>query len=292
MDTILAADRDGGQLLLLETILREQGYSVLTAGDGLTARSLIDLRSGGLCAVVISWDLAGLSGVELVRWVKGQRNTQNLPVVMQTSRDAPEHIREGIEAGAFYYLTKPYDQQVLQSIVKAAVTDYRFREGLATKMRECENPFRLMQEGIFRFRTLTEAERMAIWIANASPSPDDAMQICEILINAVEHGNLGITYEEKTDFVDDGSWRAEIERRLALPENTDKIVDVEVRKSAGRMVVEIEDRGEGFNFRRYLSMDESRVFHNHGRGIAIANATLGLEYLGTGSRVRVTIPRV
>jgi hypothetical protein len=42
--------------------------------------------------------------------------------------------------------------------------------------------------------------------------------ICELLLNAVEHSNLGITYEEKTRLDEPGTWEAEVHRRLRLPE--------------------------------------------------------------------------
>jgi len=147
-----------------------------------------------------------------------------------------------------------------------------------------------MVEGTFRFRTLDDAEYIAVRIANASPSPKKVAVINELFINAIEHGNLGITYDEKTEYVDNGTWLYEIKRRLALPENVNKNVEVKIKKYPEKMTVLITDQGDGFDFEKYLVLDESRFLHNNGRGIVMAKAFLDLQYLGAGNEVLVTIP--
>ena len=56
------------------------------------------------------------------------------------------------------------------------------------------------------------------WVA--CPDPEAVIiGLTELLVNAVEHGNLGITYEDKTALNAAGTWDTEVRRRLALPEN-------------------------------------------------------------------------
>jgi hypothetical protein len=57
-----------------------------------------------------------------------------------------------------------------------------------------------------------------------------------------------------------------------------------------RRTVLIADQGHGFDFEKYLELDESRLLYNHGRGIVMTNLCLDLQYLGTGNEVVVTIP--
>ena len=262
----------------------------MTAADGEIAQSMIADAPQQYTAILLDWEMPKMNGIELLRWIKEQPELENTPVIMQTAKDSTENIREGIDAGAFYYLTKPFDQELLLSIVNAALADYHYKTSLIKKLRESENPFGLLVEGTFRFRTLIEGERLVIWIANACPSPGKAMELSELITNAVEHGNLGITYEEKTDFVSNGTWSAEIDRRLGLPEHAGKNVVVHLRKYQEKLTVLIEDQGAGFDYKKYLDFDESRVFQNHGRGIAMAGSSLGLHYLGNGNKVLVTVP--
>jgi DNA-binding response OmpR family regulator len=289
MDWVLIVDDDPGALLLIKTILAHEDYHLVTAADGEEARLLLEKEPDKFLAVVLDWDMPKMSGIELLSWIKAQPLLEDIPVVMQTAMDSAEQIRQGIDAGAFYYLTKPFDKELLHSVVRAALMDSRSKRALLRKLRQSENPFELMIEGTFRFRNLVEGERLAVWISNACASPTRAMQITELITNAVEHGNLGMTYDEKTEFISKGTWSAEVERRLALPQHQKKMVSLTFRKHKQGVTVLIEDEGPGFDYSRYVKLDESRAFDNHGRGIALAGSFLELQFLGKGNRVLVTI---
>jgi len=289
-DTILVVDDESIIRLLVRKILEDEGYSVHLAADGGEAQSIILGGSVSFSAVLLDWAMPKMNGMELLRWVKNEPKYDHIPVIMQTAMDHPDQIKEGIEAGAFYYLTKPIQKDLLKSIVRAAVTDFRYKQILHDKLRLSEQAFGLLEEGTFHFRTLAEGENLAIRIANASSKPEDAMAIAELFTNAVEHGNLGITYEEKSKLLEEGRWVAEVERRLVLPANSAKFVEVRIRRDHGQILVEIEDQGPGFDFLKYITFDETRVFDTHGRGIAMATNALGVQYLDKGNRVRVTVP--
>jgi len=289
-DSILVVDDDRAMQALLVQMLQLQGFDCLTADDGGDAQKVLQSSPEALSTVVLDWVMPRMSGIELLRWMKKQPHIEHIPVVMLTALTDPSRVKEGIEAGAFYYLTKPFQRELLHSIVHAAVSDFHCSRKMLRKLKESEKPLAFLEEGTFRFRTIAEAELLAVRLASATPDPEHAMPIAELLMNAVEHGNLGITYEEKTQLVEDNTWEAEVERRLALPENTRKVVLVRMKKERESLRIEIEDQGPGFDYDQYLRLDESRVFHNHGRGIAIARASLNIEYVGTGSKVVVTIP--
>jgi CheY-like chemotaxis protein len=289
-DSILVVDDDRAMQMLLVNTLRLEGFDCLTADDGTEAQEILRSNPEAVTTVVLDWVMPRLSGIDLLRWMKNQPHIEHIPVVMLTALSDPSRIKEGIEAGAFYYLTKPFQRELLRSIVTAAVSDCHCSRKMLRKLKESEQPLALLEEGTFRFRTLAEAELLAVRLASATPDPEHAMPIAELLMNSVEHGSLGITYEEKTQLVENNTWEAEVERRLALPENVRKDVLVRMKKEGGSLRIEIEDQGPGFDYEQYLKMDESRLFHNHGRGIAIARASLKIDYIGSGSKVVVTIP--
>lgn len=290
MDTILIVDDDRGVLTLIETILKGERYRILTASDADAAQEVLEHEPERVLTILLDWDLPGMSGIELLSHIKGRADLGDVPVIMVTAMDSPEEVRAGIEAGAYYYLTKPFDRSVLLSIVRAAVMDHKMQRSLVQRLAQAENPFRFLVVGTFRIQTVVEAERLSVWIANSSADPNRVMQISELMINAVEHGNLGITYEDKGRLVDEGTWEQEVERRLALPENAGKSVTVTVTRSGDHLAVLIRDEGPGFDYSQFLHFDESRVFDNHGRGIAMASCSLTMRYLGSGNAVLVTIP--
>ncbi|HWP81340.1 MAG TPA: response regulator [Bacteroidota bacterium] len=289
MDTILVVDDEPNLVLIVKRILEDEGFQVWSAPDGKEAQEFILSGKEQISTIVLDWSMPKMTGIELLKWIKDQPEFEHIPVVMQTALSTPSHIKQGIEAGAFYYLTKPTHREVLKVIVKAAVADYNQTRTLLKKVKESENPFRFLLEGTFRFRTIEEGEYLALRLANASPNPDSIIGLSELFINAVEHGNLGITYDEKTELVERGTWKNEIERRLKLPENRNKTVTVTVTNSGDLLSLTIEDQGRGFDYERFLTLDEKRVFDNHGRGIAIANYSLSLRYEGNGNRVYASI---
>lgn len=290
MNKILIVDDEPAIVQITSMFLEPEGYACQGVSDGIEAQSILYQRPDEFSAVILDWTMPKMSGIELLKWMKQRDGTGHIPVIMQTAKMSPADIKEGIDAGAFYYLTKPTQREVLLSIVKAAISDYEFKRFLLEKIREGDNPYVFLHEAEFRLRTLTEAEYLASRLANATRSPNSALGISEILINSIEHGNLGISYAEKTELVANGTWRSEVERRLALPENRDKYVRVELKRSDEKLTLLVEDRGPGFDWQKYLSMDEIRVFDNHGRGIAITREYLEIQFFPPGNKVLISIP--
>jgi len=107
----------------------------------------------------------------------------------------------------------------------------------------------------------------------------------------VEHGNLGITYHEKGELINNEQLFQEITRRQTLEENHNKRVEVCFERRTDALVFTIRDQGNGFDWLRYLDFDHERVFDPNGRGIAMARTMSfdTLEYQGTGNIVVVTV---
>lgn len=145
---------------------------------------------------------------------------------------------------------------------------------------------------IYEVRTLPEAKHLATLLAMAHPDPERVViGLTELLVNAVEHGNLGITYEEKAALLERGGFEREIERRLALPALAGRRVKVTFRREADRLTTSIEDEGEGFDWRPYLDPDPERSLDVNGHGIAIARGVCfdEIAYLGRGNVVVATV---
>ncbi len=143
-------------------------------------------------------------------------------------------------------------------------------------------------EASYDVRTLAEARDLANVLAAAHPDPDRVViGMTELLVNAVEHGNLGITYQEKADLLDRGQFDTEIDRRLALPELASRRVRVTLRRDAETVETRIEDEGEGFDWRPYLDYDPERALDPNGHGIAIARGMSfdDVAYQGRGNVV-------
>jgi response regulator RpfG family c-di-GMP phosphodiesterase len=224
--------------------------------------------------------------------MKGHNELKTVPVIFQTAMAQEDEILEGIQAGAYYYLTKPYRTERLLAVVKTAVADHVQYRTLQVEAHQTINALSLMTRGDFTIRRLEEVDNLAALLAKMCPDPDKVvLGLWELLINAVEHGNLGITYEEKSELLQRNMWREEVNRRTGLSEHADKRVLIHVERTAGEIVFVIEDMGPGFDWKPFLDFSPDRVFDTHGRGIAIAGnySFHSLEYLGNGNRVRAVI---
>ena len=95
----------------------------------------------------------------------------------------------------------------------------------------------------------------------------------EILINSIEHGNLNISFEEKTDAIMNERYFDLINERQGEPEFRDRHVKIEYMITSVKAIYKITDQGRGFSHRRHLSIkDEHMADMNekgvqHGRGI-------------------------
>jgi two-component system cell cycle response regulator len=119
---------------------------------------------------------------------------------------------------------------------------------------------------------LGQGEDLALFMANCFPNPERILPgLAELIANAVEHGNLGIGYQQKTVLLTEGTWRDEIQRRLELPENAKKYGEAVIARKTDGIYVVITDQGNGFDWRQYMRIDPARASDNHGRGIAQAN---------------------
>jgi CheY-like chemotaxis protein/anti-sigma regulatory factor (Ser/Thr protein kinase) len=270
--SILAVDDNPVILNLLVKILEQENYTISAAVNGKEALQHIKADPAGIDIILLDRMMPGMDGMEVIRRMKEDAELRDIPIIMQTAADKPEEISAGIKAGVFYYLTKPVERETLLSVVSAAIRKAKRQKTLRAEMRRHRMSFGLIKLMKSQFQTLDEGESLASFLAGCFPDPDRALSgISEIMINAVEHGNLGISYEEKTKLMEEHSWRDEVNRRLEKQEYADKQVTVVFEKKKDAYYLQVTDEGEGFNWKNFMELSPSRASHNHGRGIAVAN---------------------
>ena len=295
---MLVVDDEPLNLEIIAEYLDEPGYVLDLVEDPMRALEKLEAPDSHYDLVILDRMMPGMNGIELLRRIRADGRFRHIPVIMQTAASAPEQIREGIEAGAYYYLTKPYAQQVLLAIVRAALDDVQERTAKLDEdeqNRSRKDALRLLTSAEFRFSTLDEARHLVDLLASMCPDPSAAaMGLTELLVNAVEHGNLGISYAEKSLLRLEDGWEAEVARRLALPEFAGREASARIERDAGEIRFTIADQGAGFSWQKYLEMDPARAFDPNGRGIAMARqiSFSSIEYQGCGNVVvaRVAIP--
>jgi DNA-binding response OmpR family regulator len=116
VDTVLVVDDEPIVREVVVRYLRHAGYETLEAGDGETARALIERESPSL--VVLDVMLPGTNGLELCRWI---RSRGDLAVILLTARGEEADRIVGLELGADDYVTKPFSPRELTARVKTVL---------------------------------------------------------------------------------------------------------------------------------------------------------------------------
>lgn len=288
---VLVVDDEPMNLVIIGEFLAETQFEVDAVESGEAAwQALNGDRSFDL--VLLDRMMPGIDGMEVLRRIKADSRLSDLPVIMQTAAATPNQVREGLQAGAHYYLTKPFEQGALLAIMRSALEGRRNARSLRTRLQTEQNVTPLIRRGSYELRTLDEAQSLASYLARLCPQPETAaMGLTELIINAVEHGNLGVSYQEKAALKLEDRWAEEVARRLALPENRDKRVTVDFVRDDKQIAFTVRDQGCGFDWQRYLDFDPDRAFDPNGRGIALARslAFASLSYGGNGSQVTAVV---
>lgn len=97
----------------------------------------------------------------------------------------------------------------------------------------------------------------------------------EILINAIEHGNLGITFEEKTQLMIEDNYYSFIASRQRDPQYRDKRVEIEYMIKENEAVYRITDEGKGFDHRKAMegaAEEAQELMLSHGRGLRMVQS--------------------
>jgi two-component system, cell cycle response regulator len=103
---ILLADDDHVSRLLMERMLRSNGYEVVTAENGRQAMQELSRKDGPRLAL-LDWMMPELDGLGVCREIRACRNKSYIYILLLTARESPDDIVAGLKAGADDYLTKP-----------------------------------------------------------------------------------------------------------------------------------------------------------------------------------------
>jgi DNA-binding response OmpR family regulator len=116
MATVLIVDDEPIVRDVVVRYLRRDGFETVEAGDGETARALIE--GAHLDLVVLDVMLPGADGLSLCRWIRARGD---LPVIMLTARGDEADRIVGLELGADDYVTKPFSPRELAARVRTVL---------------------------------------------------------------------------------------------------------------------------------------------------------------------------
>jgi len=291
----VCVDDEETNLEILELHLKKAGIECVTHAHSKIALEYIKNNAEKIDVIILDIMMPEMDGITLLKELKAFPKTKAIPVIMQTAMTDERKTVEGIEAGAYYYITKPYAHPVLISIIKSSLKDKKDADSLKTEVNSMYNVIDNVTSVTFEIKTFEEARKLANYVARFSADPNKyIVGLTSLLINSIEHGNLEVGFETKQKLLLENKYDQEINSRKINPAYSNKKVSIEVyRKDAeGIYTVVIKDEGKGFNWQDYIDFDPTRMADPSGRGIAMANIMSpgAVEYWGKGNMVVYKMP--
>lgn len=288
---VLAVDDEEVNLNIMSEYFEDANFDALKARDGIEALEILE-KGNSVDVIVLDRMMPNMNGMEFLQKIKQSNRYKDIPVIMQTAASASHQVAEGIEAGVYYYLSKPYSKDVFLSIIKAANDDAFRKRELKALITQYGKGMAMIDSGVFRFNTIEQAKSLSVLLGSCAPEPESLIiGLTELMINGVEHGNYGITYEEKKAYKLANTWDAELLKREQDPKYAKKSCLVKVEKKNNIYSLRIEDEGKGFDWDKFKVFDSDRLRDPNGRGILISQncGFSSIEYEGTGNIVTCTV---
>jgi CheY-like chemotaxis protein len=114
--TVIVVEDEPDAAELFAEMMRVSGYRVLKTYSSAPAISLIAQEQPDV--VILDIMMPEISGLEVLRFMRRQPQLMSTPVIVVSAKSMPSDIREGLEAGATLYLTKPVGYLDLKKAVE------------------------------------------------------------------------------------------------------------------------------------------------------------------------------
>lgn len=283
---VLLVDDEEFNLEILDELLSDYGYQTDTAENGRQACEILNANPDKYAVILLDRMMPEMGGMEVTQFIKQHPKLRKIPIIMQSAKAAKQDIEDGLSAGILYYLTKPFGKTELLSIVDSAAKYFLEYQELLGELSSGQ--YTAETSGSVEISSIAEAQDCALKLSQLANDPEKiVMGLYELLVNAIEHGNLGIGFEIKSKLSNVAEWIAEVESRMKLPENKHKKVKVDYQINQDELSFRIVDEGNGFNYKEFLDISTSRSLNMTGRGIAVAKVLSFdvLEFIEPGNQV-------
>jgi DNA-binding response OmpR family regulator len=291
---IVLIDDDPAVLSMVGDVLKASGMQVHSFSSGTRAmKALEDSGSPDFDLVISDINMEGMDGFDVIHRVKAIRS--NLPVMLMTGATDLEYAIRAMRMGAANLFQKPLAMRDLVSSVFHMVELHR-----ELRMAESSLKGLVHESRLFSFSSneldipstvLHLTDRLvSLGFANAANVDVIAMAFHEALVNALEHGNLELESDLKSDlFSEKDAYISLLEMRMSDPVFGSRRIEVEADLTSERFEVTIKDGGRGFDTSRAFTLGDS-VTRRFGRGLAMIYMVMDeVSFNDVGNQIRMVL---
>lgn len=212
---------------------------------------------------------------------------KDVPIIIITGYSDHQLILSAMKNGAVDLLKKPFKPNDLKYLINKIETLFKkIKVKLSSSFVQWEKRHLIIRNDIHVIRSVVD-----FIFSNIDYISEDVsfmkIGLQEILINAIEHGNLEITNREKGEFLDRGDYGRILKERVQDPKYKDRVVDIKVFSTPEYLKIVIQDMGRGFDPSQIPDPENPENFlKESGKGILMAiHAFDKIEYNEVGNCV-------
>lgn len=298
-EKILIVDDDKYISLLLFNFLEDEGYICDTAENGLEALEKVS-KGMQYDLVLLDFVMPKMNGLEFLAAVK--EINPKLPVLMISGYRTRENTLEALKLGAIGFIKKPFSLNDVLKNLKLVLNTSKSKKELGPIL-----PYLKRGNMEFVFKTgEISSDKVSLYLATHLGEmgfiegyriSTVALAFNEVLINAIEHGNLELPvnyFVEGGETNNDKESLADLKnQRLKDPQYAGRNIIVKYTFENNETQVTIRDEGKGFDTARimsFLETDSPTLTDEIGRGLLLVKYAVDqVRFNETGNEVTLTI---
>jgi CheY-like chemotaxis protein len=263
---VLVVDDQEALRTLLSRLLDREGFDSLQAADGEQAVEVFKAESP--LVVVSDIMMPRMDGLTLLKEIK--RIDVNATVILMTGQGNEDVLLKALRGGASNFFKKPFNVKELIDEVRKVV-DFRLEAARSTLysplLVEESKSFVMPRADSPYFPIINQITLQLPCVLPTEDILNIKIGIEEMITNAIEHGNLGISFEEKNTAIEEGRLQDLIAERSEKSNTQGRRIFISSRLSPAQFEITIEDEGSGFDWRRLPALAAENLLAYNGRGI-------------------------
>jgi CheY-like chemotaxis protein/anti-sigma regulatory factor (Ser/Thr protein kinase) len=282
---VLVVDDQEALRTLLSRLLEREGFDPIEASDGEQA---IERYKSDMPLVVVSdIMMPRMDGLALLTEIK--KIDRNATVILMTGQGNEDVLLKALQGGATNFFKKPFNvRDMIEEIRK--VVEFRLEAARSTLF----TPFLLEESKCFElpradcpyFPLINQITLQLPCLLPQEEILNLKIGIEEMITNALEHGNLGITSAEKNKAIEEGRLAELVAERGRESDAAGRKVRVESRLTSSMFEITIRDQGKGFDWRSLPEVAPENLLAFNGRGIFLTKIYFDeVRYNDSGNEV-------
>ncbi|MEA2042561.1 MAG: response regulator [Bacteroidota bacterium] len=286
---ILVVEDDTSSRIYLENLLEVNDYECKSAANGIEGLNLFEEYKPDVVLTDIQMPI--MDGLELLESL--HEIDPGVIVIITTAYGTENYAIQALHLGANNYLKKPvtaYDLLPLLKKYESILENKAEPVGLPGKTLERSLKIEF-DTNLFSVNNVPKIVDKILIESDCKAIEDNKVNVelglAELITNALEHGNLEISYQQKKTALDEHSLEVLYEEKLAIPELKQRKLRVTFCSTPKYFQWVIKDEGAGFDWEKIPDpTSDDTIMELNGRGVFISKFLFdSLEYNDTGNEV-------